>query len=261
MFASERKRKIKELLSECREMDINTMCSILSASTSTIRRDLDRLEEEGFLKRTHGGAVLAEREEPGENTCVPEHSPEQMSASLDRAAELASRMVKPGEQIFLGSGMVCYRMACYLEKSWSGTVVTNNLNAAIRLKDSGISVILLGGELKENQKALYTEGAAAAGEIREIVLNKAFVTFSGIMKEFGYFVDSKEQAELYNRLKANSLEMIAVAPKEVFDQIGRVRYGDLGFFPKVVSSMDLPEVYKSEYFNRNVALYTSVAGI
>ncbi len=261
MFASERKRKIKELLSECQEMDINTMCSILSASTSTIRRDLDRLEEEGFLKRTHGGAVLAEGEEPGERAFGPEHSPEQVSASLDRIAELASRMVKPGEQIFLGSGMICYRMACYLEKSFQGTIVTNNLHAAMRLKGSGISVVLLGGELKESRGSAYTEGAAGVGEIKEIILNKAFVAFSGIMKEFGYFVESKEQAELYDRLKANSLEMIAVAEKEVFDQIGRVRYQELDFCPKVVSVMDLPEAYKNEYFSRDVALYTSVDSI
>lgn len=262
MFASERKRKIKELLLECREMDINTMCSILSASTSTIRRDLDRLEEEGFLKRTHGGAVLAEEEErQGEVHFAPEFPQEDKNSSVDRIARLASRMVKPGEQIFLGNGKICYQMACHLEKTWAGTIVTNNLNVAMRLKDSSISVILLGGEMVQNEGDLYTEGAATLGEVKEIILNKSFVTFCGVMKEFGYFVESKEQAKLYDLLKENSLEMIAVAEKEAFGRIGRVRYQNMDYFPKVISSIDLPEEYKKDYFHCNVTLFTSVDSI
>ena len=60
MFAAERTRKIKEILLEYKHVDVNTLCSLLDCSIATVRRDLDKLEEEGFLTKAYGGALLNE---------------------------------------------------------------------------------------------------------------------------------------------------------------------------------------------------------
>ena len=58
MLATERVRRIREMLLEYKHVDINTLCSLLSVSMATVRRDLEKLEMEGFLNKVHGGAVL-----------------------------------------------------------------------------------------------------------------------------------------------------------------------------------------------------------
>jgi len=60
MLAVERRKRIVDFLNEYRHANVSTLSSMLSVAEVTIRKDLELLEEEGFLQRTHGGAVLKE---------------------------------------------------------------------------------------------------------------------------------------------------------------------------------------------------------
>ena len=58
MFAIERQRMIKQLLNQNKHVSVAELSCCLNVSEVTIRRDLEKLEGERFLMRTHGGAVL-----------------------------------------------------------------------------------------------------------------------------------------------------------------------------------------------------------
>ena len=60
MLPIERLNNIKKILSEKKQMDVSTLAQTLSVTETTIRRDLEKLENENFITRTHGGAVLNE---------------------------------------------------------------------------------------------------------------------------------------------------------------------------------------------------------
>ena len=60
MFQIERLQLIKQILSEKKSVDVMWLSGQLEVSEVTIRRDLEKLETEGFLKRTYGGAILNE---------------------------------------------------------------------------------------------------------------------------------------------------------------------------------------------------------
>lgn len=60
MFAIERQNKIKEILLKDKRVDVFELSRLFSVTEVTIRRDLDKLEQEGFLTKTYGGAVLKE---------------------------------------------------------------------------------------------------------------------------------------------------------------------------------------------------------
>jgi DeoR/GlpR family transcriptional regulator of sugar metabolism len=65
MFAIERIKIIKDYLNKDKHVSVAKLSSLLNVTEVTIRRDLEKLESEGFLKRAHGGAVLnADLEEP-----------------------------------------------------------------------------------------------------------------------------------------------------------------------------------------------------
>lgn len=60
MLVAERLKKIKEILLQKKHVDVATLAELLNVSEVTIRRDLDKLESEGFLIKTYGGAILKE---------------------------------------------------------------------------------------------------------------------------------------------------------------------------------------------------------
>ncbi|MCG8573152.1 MAG: DeoR family transcriptional regulator [Spirochaetes bacterium] len=58
MFTLQRIEKIKEILREKKQIDVQSLSRILKVSDVTVRKYLDKLKEEGFITKTHGGAVL-----------------------------------------------------------------------------------------------------------------------------------------------------------------------------------------------------------
>ena len=62
MFASQRINLIKQILLDEKQVNITSLALRLNVSDVTVRKDLDVLEKEGFLKKVHGGAILTEEE-------------------------------------------------------------------------------------------------------------------------------------------------------------------------------------------------------
>ena len=55
---NKRQRKIIDTLSSGEKTNVKDLAGRFAVSAVTIRQDLNYLEEEGFLKRVHGGAIL-----------------------------------------------------------------------------------------------------------------------------------------------------------------------------------------------------------
>ena len=58
VFPAQRIASLKQIVREQKTVDIATLCSALNVSDVTVRKYLDQLEQEGFLKKLHGGAML-----------------------------------------------------------------------------------------------------------------------------------------------------------------------------------------------------------
>jgi len=114
----------------------------LGVSESTIRRDLDALEEQGSAKRTHGGVLyaggmprLAE---------FDERQPANWAAKRAIASQAADR-IGDGETVLLEGGTTTYEVARLLVGR-SLQVVTNSLPVAnLFASESRSDLVLLGG--------------------------------------------------------------------------------------------------------------------
>lgn len=102
MFPAQRIEKLKKTLLRDKTVTIAQLCEELEASNVTVRKYLDELEEQGFLKRFHGGAMLVENEEA---VPFPAMVPDTGSnlVFVDQIASLAATMIAPNSTIFLGS--------------------------------------------------------------------------------------------------------------------------------------------------------------
>lgn len=154
--------KLREVLRERGEASIAEMATALGVSEMTLRRDLDRLERAGRVRRTHGGAVPAERLGFEFDFVARRQSNQRAKQAI--AAE-ALKLVKPGDRLLLDAGTTALELACLLREMPSLTVVTPSLAVASELQFAdGVQTILLGGVLRRGSPDL-------TGEITEAVLD------------------------------------------------------------------------------------------
>ena len=102
MFAAERIKRVKEILLEYKHVDINTLCTLLSCSIATVRRDLDKLESEGFLIKAYGGAIL---NETNTQQIVLSEADDPYIKDKQHVAEIAVSLISDGDIIFFGPGV------------------------------------------------------------------------------------------------------------------------------------------------------------
>ena len=136
MLKNERHRQIMEILKKNSFATVASLASSLYASLPTIRRDLTILEEDGYVKRCHGGAMILDG-----NTKPPVYfRREQYAQEKLKMCKVASTLISEGDTVFIDASTSAFHIADFLEKEQGVTVITNGLPIATRLTDTGIKV-------------------------------------------------------------------------------------------------------------------------
>ena len=194
MFPAERLQRIKELLIEKKQIDISNLSNILNVTEVTVRRDLEKLEAEGFLIRTHGGAVLVETETQ-QTSLIPEINQEQIDV-LVMLATIAGFFIKDNDIVFLGPGISNNFFFHALKDKRNITIVTNDLVTAIMTAKNvpETKIICPSGILDSSDLQLY--GRLSENFLANMNYNIAFFDVDGITLEKGYTVSSIDKAYL-----------------------------------------------------------------
>lgn len=252
MFAIERLNKIKDILFKKKRVDVFELSELFSVTEVTIRRDLDKLEQEGFLIKTYGGAVL--KEEQVSKPMIPEVEDSALEEKR-MIGKIAAQMIENGEAVFLSPGTTCLEIARNI-KDKKVTVVTNDLLIAYELRDSiGIKVIVTGGDLVQSTSILV--GGFALQALNGIYINKAFIGVKGVNFDSGYTVDSYEEVMVIQGVKKISSEIVIVADYSKFNRTAFARLGDLTMAKKVITNKQVPSEFKKYYFEHAVKLFTA----
>ena len=213
MLKEQREEQILQLLEQHGSVEVSQLCNLFGVTKMTIRRDLDKLENEGKISRTHGGAVL--------NTNT-EHK--------ERIARRAAAMISDGQKIFLSSGTTVFTLARQLDNSRRLLIVTDGLNTALELsKRTNISIIIIGGELRSN--TLATTGSFAEGMIREFKFETAYIGVTSIGTDGSLHHGSLVEIGLYKVLAEISKKLVIMADsdklgKDDFVCVGKLKSGD-----------------------------------
>jgi len=180
MFPAERQGRILEMLAEQRGVRVSALSGLLGVSEMTIRRDLERLEAEGLLSRTHGGAILKHHivEEPRYVTSVLAHAQEKR-----RIAQAAADMIQPGETVFLSSGTTATQVLSHVDPDLQARIVTHNLGAVSSAQEKALDVIILGGLYRPRSNTL--EGALPLEVLSNFHASKFLLGADGVSLEEG----------------------------------------------------------------------------
>ena len=130
MFTIERQQGIVNLLKAKRSLTVTELSQKFFIGEATIRRDLERLEKKGLLKRTYGGAVLLD----GLDSEIPLSIREiEQKDAKDVIGHMATKFVEDGYIIIMDSSSTVLKMAPHLKGKSKLTVITNGAKTAVDL--------------------------------------------------------------------------------------------------------------------------------
>ena len=254
MLTSERQKKITDILKEYKHIDVSSLSSILNVTEATIRKDLEKLENIGVLTRMHGGAILNNLDS------TPSFSINDPSAKEKSSiAKLASELISQNEVVFLGLDPICYYIARNLSSVSNLNVITNNVAIINELSTyDNINLIALGGEIKRINEQACMYGKISNSNLSNFHINKAFISFDGVHDSIGYTLSDSSLLDMYKILNDRSEEVISVCDSSKYNNISMLNFCGITEIKKVITSKDIPNLYKKIYFESGIQLFTTI---
>ncbi len=215
---------------------VEELAEKLKVSVVTIRRDLDQLEEQGLLQRTHGGAVSIEPlfYEPFKKDRSFVAQVERLANEKRRIGRAAAALITPGETIAITPGTTTAEIIRGLPLNSKITVVTNTANIAMELsKRKDVSVFVTGGHLHGDWFSLV--GPTAVRSLENILIHTMFVGADGIDAEWGVSCFSSDEAELNATMVRHARRHIAVVDHTKLKVVADWRICEVGILKMLIT--------------------------
>ena len=231
MLPIKRLEEIKRILTENKQADVPSLAQELNVTEATIRRDLEKLENEQFLTRTHGGAVLNEQE-PSESSLF--QLPDTNKDIYSNIGKIASQFIQNNQVIFLGPGSCSRFIVRNLQAKINVTVITTDLMVAhdCAAHSPNVSVVIPGGNL--NPSTLNLSGTMTFNSLDNFYFDISFFDIDGITMTRGYSVS-------YDRFNCEAPAIV----------------GDINMFPSVITNERVDALYKEYYFQHNIQVFAT----
>ncbi|KZC98187.1 MULTISPECIES: DeoR/GlpR family DNA-binding transcription regulator [unclassified Thalassospira] len=244
---SSRQDEIQKLLRSQGTVHIHDLAALFHASLDTIRRDLRQMEEEGYLRRIHGGAVLPNSAQESYAERAQELQPERTAI-----AQKAARELIPDDCVaFFDSGTTVCEVARNLKPSFRGTVITVNPMIAVELASHpNAEVIMLGGTLRKTDMAVC--GPTTLDQLRNFNADIALLGTCALHPEAGLSTSSTEERATKAAMIAQSAEVIAITTADKLETSLPHRVCDIDAISHLVTGRKLSTGYLANYTRRGL---------
>jgi DeoR/GlpR family transcriptional regulator of sugar metabolism len=180
MQAPERHRRIEQFLSKAEFASLEELASQVSASVSTVRRDLNLLERFGRVRRTHGGACMVGQR--SDDYIFSQRETIQLSEKT-AIAECCAGLIQPGQSVIVDAGTTAFQVARQLERDGKTLhIITNSLPVANLFASSQTNEVIVSGGV------IYPKLGVLVGPLAVEVFSKTFADVA-IMSGAGITLD------------------------------------------------------------------------
>jgi DeoR/GlpR family transcriptional regulator of sugar metabolism len=240
MNAAERHNKIVEILLDKGQINIADICEMFDVSEMTARRDLNALDQQGLLRRVHGGAItnLGRSYEPPFQTRENKNQEAKTAIGL-KAAEL----IYDGDSIALDVGTTTLEIVQGLRGKRNLTIITSCLQVANKVVDQlsldiDARLILTGGIVRPRELSMI--GPIPENVYQDLHVDKAFIGIGGISLEDGLTEYNIEDTQIKKVLISSAREKIVVADGSKFGVTTFASVANLAEIDKVVTDKSAP---------------------
>ncbi|WP_108672515.1 DeoR/GlpR family DNA-binding transcription regulator [Peribacillus acanthi] len=205
MFSDERRLEILKMLEENGRVFAKDLARRFEMSIDSIRRDLSMMEEQGVLKRTHGGAIpitSVRQMPPPPSIRYGEGSDDQ-----NAIAKLAASYIEENQTVFIGGAAIHYMMLKFLPRNFPYTVVTNSIEVAFYLRDlENVDTYLIGGNVKRSGNMTDSLANEFA---KQFTVDLCFAT-AGAISSKGLSTSTPEVAIFHKNVYDNSRKIVSL---------------------------------------------------
>ena len=252
MFVSERRNKILHFLQDKQRLTVKELASKIGVSEATLRSDLNQMEEEGLLTRTHGGAILNEFATPLETSYSARSRRNQKEKRM--IAEKALEHIQEKQCILLDASSTTMELAYLLkQKNIRLTVITTGVRTALELNENPhINVILIGGMLTKGSASL--EGTLGLDIINQFNIDIMFTSANGFTPNSGLTDFNLYEVQLKKELGKKSNVVIALIDQSKIGTVSRAVFANVDQINTLITDNDVDEGISKELSSKNIKI-------
>lgn len=223
MLTQERYHAILQMLSVKEAVTVAELSAALDTSESTIRRDLNTLDEMGKLKKVFGGAT-AIQSSTGVTESPFESRESEMFEEKTAIAQYAATLVHDGDFVFIDAGTTTYRLIDFLTNK-KVTYMTNGVAHARRLVQKGFDTRVVGGKIKPFTEAVV--GTQALTYINRLNFTKAFIGTNGIDLNAGFTTPEMDEGAVKDAIVNKAYLTFVLSDRTKFRRVYPVSFADI----------------------------------
>ena len=238
MLTIERQDEILELLKEKSPLSVKKLADKLFVSEATIRRDLAELEKQSLVRRTHGGAILLQKEseETGLNFRMSE-----LPKEKEKIAKLAMPLIKNAKALFLDSSSTVAIMAKHIDTQFA-TIVTTGINTALNVsQEENRTVILLGGVVSFSLNSV--SGSITENQIADFNFETAILSCAGIDGNFFATEKTLQQCAVKKQVLKRAKTKILLVDNTKFNAGNMFKICSIEDFDYIVTDKNPPDEF------------------
>lgn len=236
MLPLERRKNIVEIIQERKSITVSELSRSYDVTEETIRRDLQRLEKEGFLSRTYGGAYIHEGVVNDVDINLRESIYLQGKEQIGRKC---TELINNGDTLILDASTTALHIAQNLKNKRSITVITNSMKVcSVLSENTNIKVIQIGGTL--NNTSLSFVGHFAQEGMKRYFADKAFISCRGISMQNGITDGNEFQAEVRKIMLKQGQYKYLIADSTKFGKTAFALIDDFSNIDAIVTDKPLP---------------------
>lgn len=229
MLTDERQEAILQHLKKNGSATVRDMAKTLYVSEATVRRDLTEMAARGLLRRSHGGAVLIEREEGELSFFVRK---EENTAEKRRLAEAVLPYLDEGSSFFLDSSSTVLALAAIWDAAHK-TIITNGIDTAFLLsRKRDVQVVLPGGTLHYLAGAVW--GALTLRQLEGFHADTFICSCGGISPD-GELYESVTEGEIKATMLRRATRRILLADTSKLGRMKTYRFASISDFDMMVT--------------------------
>lgn len=187
---ADRQARIQKMIQDNGIVKVGELSKLFGVTELTIRRDLDVLEDQGILDRTHGGAILRHRVRIEPLYSEKDQINRQEKELIGRAVNL---IVEEGDTLLLNTGSTITQVLRHLS-GHQLRVITSNAGAMMEVKYPNIELILTGGLFRRQSNSLI--GGFTQCMLQQVCGSKAVIGVDGVSLQYGLTTPIHQEAEV-----------------------------------------------------------------
>lgn len=244
MLIAERQTRLQDLIARRGVVDLDSLARELDVSQSTVRRDVELLEQRGLVQRTHGGVIWVGEKQS--NGARPYAFDQRMDYRLDakrQIARAARSLVQPGQTVLVDGGTTTY----YFAEQLIGMplqLVTNSLPIAnLFLNDERVELIITGGLMYPRYGVML--GPMAEKVLATIHTQTMFLSVAGV-HEGSLYNQNMLLVEAERRMIEQSQQVVLLVDSSKFGQQALARLGELSEIDIIVTDAEVTDAQREQ---------------